>query len=104
MVNREFSPRDPCVVIIESPNVSVFPGCFQSLMNVESQGYVYGNNEVGNSCLPGGKTHFCPQRLQSKPLTTVTEVSTAGCRVYKTIVFLNQIIQINIIFVSNYFH
>lgn len=57
-VNREFSPRDLCVVIIESPNVAVFPGCFQSLMNVESQGYVYGNNEVGNSCLPGGKTHF----------------------------------------------
>lgn len=31
-LNREFSPRDPCVLIIESPNVSVFPGCFQGLL------------------------------------------------------------------------
>lgn len=28
-LNGEFSPRDPCVLIIESPNVAVFPGCFQ---------------------------------------------------------------------------
>lgn len=31
-MKREFSPRDPCVLIIESPNVSVFPGCFQGLL------------------------------------------------------------------------
>lgn len=31
-LNREFSPRDPCVLIIESPNASVFPGCFQGLL------------------------------------------------------------------------
>lgn len=28
----EFSPRDPCVLIIERPNVSVFAGCFQGLL------------------------------------------------------------------------
>lgn len=44
-------------------------------MNVESQGYVYEKNETGEGCLPGGKTHFCPQRQKSAPLTTVTKVS-----------------------------
>lgn len=31
-LNGEFTPRDPCVLIIESPNVSVFPGCFQGVL------------------------------------------------------------------------
>lgn len=31
-LKRKFSPGDPCVLIIESPNVSVFPGCFQGLL------------------------------------------------------------------------
>lgn len=30
--NRELGPRDPCVLIIESPNVSVFPGCSQGVL------------------------------------------------------------------------
>lgn len=30
--NGEFSPREACVLIIESPNVSVFPSCFQGLL------------------------------------------------------------------------
>lgn len=29
---KAFSPGDPCVLIIESPNVSVFPWCFQGLL------------------------------------------------------------------------
>lgn len=62
-----------------------------SVMNVESQGYVNGKkNETGEGCLPGGKTHFCPQRLKSAPLTTVTKVSVAGFMVYTTVAFQNR--------------
>lgn len=42
-------------------------------------------NEIGNSCLPGGKTHFCPQRLKSKPLTIATKLSIPGFMAYRTI-------------------
>lgn len=31
-LKKDFSPGDPCVLIIESPNVSVFPWCFQGLL------------------------------------------------------------------------
>lgn len=62
-LNGEFSPRDPCVLIIESPNVSVFPGCFRGLLWMWKAKVMClkKKNEIGNSCLPGGKT-LCVRR------------------------------------------
>lgn len=64
-----------------------FLGAFRVCSERRKRRLCLRKNETGKGCLPGGKTHFCPQRLKSAPLTTVTKVGIAGFMVYKTIAF-----------------
>lgn len=71
-------PEGPARLIIESPNVSVFPGCFQGLLwvweaKVMSERRGGGWNWEGFSCQEGKDTG--PRRLKTTSLATVTNVS-----------------------------
>lgn len=56
-------------------------------MNVESQGYVYEKMKHIIVVCQEGKTRFCPQRLKSKQLATVTKVSIACFMICKAFAF-----------------